>query len=92
MSYTNNNYGIGADGALPSSTLQGFGGPGVHTGYMTSLGHNSDSKDSPRQLLTGNKSHINFRHSRVQSNIVDSFNARIASQSALGLVTNLPQS
>ena len=39
-------------------------------------------------MLSGNQSQINFRHNRVQSNIVDSFNARVASQSALGLVSN----
>jgi len=52
-------------------------------GYMTSLGHNSPHIASP--LVSGNQSQINFRHTRVQSNNVDSFQERVTSQSALGL-------
>ena len=69
--------------------LQGYLGSGAHTGYVTSLGHNSPDLISPMlNGQVGNQSHINFRHSRVQSNVVESFNARAASQSALGLVSN----
>ena len=54
---------------------------------MTSLGQSPSDVISP--ILSGNQSQVNFRHNRVQSNIVDNINARVASQSALGLVSNM---
>ena len=54
-----NQYGI-VDGATSSSlganhALQGYpGASGAHTGYMTSLGHNSPDMASP--LISGNQS------------------------------------
>jgi len=84
-----NQYGIAepTSASLGNAALHAFQGSGAHTGYLTSLGHNSPDLVSP--LISGNQSHINIRHTRVQSNIVDTKNARTASQSALGLVSNL---
>ena len=48
MSY--NQYGIaegGTSNSLSNAVLQGYLGSGSHTGYVTSLGHNSPDLISP---------------------------------------------
>lgn len=78
----------GTSQSLGAAVLSGLPGNGIHTGYMTSLGNNSPKFVSP--LLSTNQSQLQIRHNRVQSNTAgDSFNNRVASQSALGLVSNL---
>ena len=56
--------------------------------YLTTVDHTPPEVTSP--LAGGHQSQLNFRHSRVQSNIVESFHTRATSQSALG-TTNVGQ-
>lgn len=81
-SYNNNHYGI-ADGGSAEATSSSMVAPAGNARYLTAADHTPPEAASP--LIAGHQSQLNYRHNRVQSNIVESFNARATSQSALGL-------
>ena len=82
-SYNNNHYGMVDVGSAEAATSSSMVAPTGNARYLTAADHTPPEAASP--LIAGHQSQSNYRHNRVQSNIVESFNARATSQSALGL-------
>ena len=83
-SYNNNHYGI-AEGGSAEATSTSMVAPTGNARYLTAADHDHTPPEAASPLIAGHQSQLNYRHNRVQSNIVESFNARATSQSALGL-------